>query len=99
MHRGTERHLPVTTDPYVETPKVMYHYSLTYEQYKLQVTLYALKIAIYPYSRYDDIMGLVRPLLIDHADKFLSIDDMFMVTTLAVGATEYLSAVCRDYHV
>ena len=64
----------------------MYHYSLIYDQFKLQVTLYTLKIAIYPYpyTRYDGIMGLVRPLLIDHANELLSIDEICMVKTVAL---------------
>ena len=71
MSRGTERCLPVTMDPYLKTPKVMYHYSLAYEQFKLRVTLYALKIVICPYTRYDGIMGLIviMPLLADRVDQ------------------------------
>ena len=64
-----EYRLPVALDRYIKTPKVMCHYGLVHEQFKLQVTLYDLKIAICSYTRYDDIMVLVRLLLVDHANE------------------------------
>ena len=61
MSRETERGLSVAIDRHVETPLVIYPYSLAYKQFKFQVTLFTLKIVIYPYTIYDDIMGLIRP--------------------------------------
>ena len=71
-------------DCYVKTPPVMHPYSLAYEQFKPQVSLFALKKVIYPYDRYDSIMVLIRPLrvgLVDHANKH--VDEIFFVTTVA----------------
>ena len=76
-----ERHLPVDMDRYVEAPLVMHPYSLVYKQFRLWVTLLALKIVICPFTRYDDIMVLIRPLLadlVDHTNQ--PVDKIFMVT-------------------
>ena len=82
--RGTERCQPVAMNRNVEAPLVIHPYSLVYEQFRLQITLFALKIVICPYTRYDDIMVLIRPLivgLVGHANQ--PINEIFMVTMVA----------------
>ena len=65
---------------YVNIPLVMHPYSLASEQFNLQVTLFGLKKAIYPSTRYDDTMLILRPFLVGANQP---INKVFFVTSMA----------------
>ena len=65
-------------DCYIKKPNIMYWYDLGYEQYKLQVVIYALKISISPYTRAYIIMGFIGPLF---ANNLQDINKIFLATT------------------
>ena len=85
------------TNCHVKTPHLMYQYNLGYKQSKLQVVPHTMKISICPYTRAYDILGLIRPLIVDNASQLLGVDNVFSGNN--GGATKYSSAVGHVNHV
>ena len=94
-------------DRYDNAPWVMFPWSLAYEEYRLQIVLFGLKVRVCPYTRSDDIMVLVRPLLassipvpvpnpnpaglVQHPDSHTN--EIFYVTTMALPSVHPQFAV------
>ena len=80
MRQEMERRLPIAMDCYVDFSLVLYSYSLAFEQFNLGDVLSGLKLAICPFTRYDDIMVTLRPFLVgaDHP-----VNKVFFVTSPA----------------
>ena len=74
-----ECYLSNAMDRYVDIPLVMHPYSLTFEQFNLQVTIFGLELAICHFIRYDDIMVFLRPFLVGANQP---VNKFFFVTSM-----------------
>ena len=63
MIQGTRRCKPTTMDRFVAPPLVVFHWSLAFDDHMLQIIRFGLKVKVCPYTRSDDLMVLVWPIL------------------------------------
>ena len=70
-------------------PQGIFPWSLAYEEYRLQVIHFDLELVIYPFTRSDDLMILIQP-LIDSINPFpvSPINKILYVTTMALPSVD-----------
>ena len=72
-------------DRYANAPRVMFPWSLAYEEYRLQVIRFSLKVVICPFTKSDDLVVLIQPLLDSSIPVPVSpIGKIFYVTTMTL---------------
>ena len=72
-------------DCYVNAPRVMFHWSLAYKEYRHEVIRFALKVDVCPFTRSDDHMVLIQPILNSIIPVPASpIDEIFYVTKMTL---------------